>query len=171
MGQAPWLVLMLMVLTCPEGNLIIQRSCLCQCDFCTSIVHTIMCTCGSTSCSPCVHCGFKWSLFSPTPHSNSYCIFKTFFWIWNTLLNLCFIVEVMKLLFDFCLKICLVIHQVTHFVCLSLMYLFDIRFLKVMHIYRFTCYFLNHFLKFHVYIKNKLKRTQKEIFYFLLVHF
>ena len=28
--------------------------------------------------------------------------------------------------------------------------------------YRFTCYFLNHFLKFHVYIKKKkLKRTQK----------
>lgn len=42
---------------------------------------------------------------APTPHSNSYCIFsKHSFWIWNTLLNLCFIVEVMKLLFDFYLR-------------------------------------------------------------------
>lgn len=78
------------------GNLIIQRSCLCQCDFCTSIVYTIMCTCGDTSCSPCPTVASSEVFLAPTPHSNSYCIFSkhSSFWIWNTLLNLCFIVEV-----------------------------------------------------------------------------
>ena len=105
MGQAPWLVLMLMVwlvlreFNCPETMpvsvwLLYIRH---PYDYVHPWRHFLLPVCPTVASSE--------VFLAPTPHSNSYCIFsKHSSWIWNTLLNLCFIVAVMKLLFDFYLR-------------------------------------------------------------------